>query len=40
MKTYVANCQELKIEHGETARNVRHWRKEIKEKYMLLVENI
>ena len=40
INTLVANCQELKIEHGETARNVRQWRKEIKEKYMPLVEGL
>ena len=40
INTLVVNCQELKIEHGETARNVRQWRKEIKEKYMPLVEGL
>ena len=36
----LANVQELKIDRGETARNVRQWKKEIKEAYTKLVEQM
>ena len=40
INTLVANAQELKIDRGETARNVRQWKKEIKESYTKLVEQM
>ena len=40
INTLVANIQELKIDRGETARNVRQWRKETKEIYSPLAANI
>ena len=30
INTLLANCQELKIKHGETARNARQWRRELR----------
>ena len=32
--------QELKIDRGETARNVRQWKKEVKESYAPLAEQM
>ena len=40
INTLVANVQELKIDRGETSRNVRQWKKEIKESYIKLVEQM
>ncbi len=40
INTLVANIQELKIDRGETARNVRQWKKEIKEVHKPLMENM
>ena len=40
INTLVPNAQELKIDRGETARNVRQWKKEIKESYTKLVEQM
>ena len=40
INTLVASIQELKIDRGETARNVRQWKKENKEIYRPLVEKM
>ena len=40
INTLVANVQESKIDRGETSRNVRQWKKEIKESYTKLVEQM
>ena len=40
INTLVANIQELKIDRGETARNVRQWQKETKEIHSPLAANI
>ena len=40
INTLVANVQELKIDRGEVSKNVRQWKKEIKESYTPLVEQM
>ena len=40
INTLVVSIQELKIDRGETARNVRQWKKENKETYRPLVEKM
>lgn len=40
INTLVANVQVLNIDRGETARNVRQWKKEIKESYSPPVEQM